>query len=110
VLSLSMESTGDRIKAVLLRVPRGRVTSYGGVATIAGIPNGARTVARILHSSSASDGLPWWRIVRADGGIALSPGAGLEEQRAALEAEGVRVDEGGRVDLGEFGWYGSPRD
>jgi len=95
---------------VLLRVPRGRVTSYGGVAALAGLPNGARTVARVLHSSSASDGLPWWRIVRADGGIALGRGAGFEEQRAALAEEGIGVGADGRVDLREFGWYGAPTE
>jgi len=105
-----MESTGDRIKAVLRRVPRGRVTSYGGVAAMAGLPNGAHTVARILHSCAASDGLPWWRIVRADGGIALGVGSGFEEQAAALAAEGIGVDADGRVDLAEFGWRGAPTE
>lgn len=102
----AMETTGDRIKAVLRLVPPGRAVSYGAVAALAGVPNGARTVARILHSRAAADGLPWWRVVRADGGIALRRGYGFEEQAARLAAEGVEVGPDGRVDLGRFGWNG----
>lgn len=98
-----MGVTGDRVKEVLTRIPYGRVISYSAVAAIAGLPNGARTVARLLHSSAGPEGLPWWRVVRADGGIALRPGSGYEEQLALLESEGVAVN-GGRVDLEVFGW------
>ncbi len=98
-----MGSTGDRIKEILRAVPCGRVATYGGIAASAGLANGARTVARLLHSSASSDGLPWWRIVRADGSIALRPGAGMEEQVARLAGEDVVVDSDGRVDLAVFG-------
>lgn len=99
-----MGATGDVVKAIIHSVPRGRVASYGSIAALAGLPNGARTVVRILHSSSGADGLPWWRIIRADGSIALRMGAGYEEQAARLADEGVRVDMNGRVDMGVFGW------
>ncbi|PKL07570.1 MAG: DNA methyltransferase [Spirochaetae bacterium HGW-Spirochaetae-7] len=102
-----MGSTGDRIKEVLRRVPCGRVATYGGIAAITGLPNGARTVARLLHSSAKSDALPWWRIVRVDGTIALRPGAGMEEQVARLADEGIAVGKYGRVDLAAFGWQGA---
>jgi methylated-DNA-protein-cysteine methyltransferase related protein len=99
-----MGMTGDAIKRMIHAVPRGRVTSYGAIAAMAGIPNGARTVARVLHSSSGAEFLPWWRILRADGSIALRKGAGFEEQAARLADEGVRVDGNGRVDLSVCGW------
>ncbi len=102
-----METIGDRIKATLRLVPPGRAVSYGAVAALAGAPNGARTVARILHSSAAAEGLPWWRVVRADGGIALRRGYGFEEQEARLVDEGVEVGRDGRVDLGRYGWDGA---
>ena len=54
-----MSDVGDRIRAVLKAVPRGRVVSYGGAAARAGVPNGGRTTARILHACSDKDGLPW---------------------------------------------------
>ncbi|HUW69769.1 MAG TPA: MGMT family protein [bacterium] len=101
-----MSTTGDSIRMILGAVPHGKVASYSGIAMLAGIPNGARTVARLLHSCSSSDGLPWWRIVRADGSIALEPGFGFEEQAARLRDEGVLVDARGRIDLSEYGWLG----
>ncbi len=93
-----IHTTGSRIIEVLAALPEGRVASYGQVAAIAGIPNGARTVARILHAASASRGLPWWRVIRKDGSIALPRGAGYEEQKARLEEEGVSFGLDGRVD------------
>jgi len=101
-----MSTTGDSIRKILGAVPYGKVASYSGIAMLAGAPNGARTVARLLHACSSTDGLPWWRIVRADGSIALERGFGFEEQAARLRDEGVWVDAYGRVDLSEFGWPG----
>jgi methylated-DNA-protein-cysteine methyltransferase related protein len=103
---MESESTA-RIKKVLGRIPRGRVTSYGAAAALAGLPNGARQVVRVLHASSEKDGLPWHRLLRKDGSIALPLGGGLELQRALLEDEGVEVSPDGRVDLHRFGWSGS---
>ncbi len=96
--------TTVRILEVLLAIPRGKVTSYGAVAAIAGLPNGARQVVRVLHSSSEKNALPWHRLLRKDGSIALPPGGGLELQKALLEEEGVEVTPGGKVDLMRFGW------
>jgi len=89
---------------VLKAVPKGRVISYGGAAARAGVPNGGRTTARLLHACSEKDGLPWHRVVRSDGRIALPPGGGFELQKAFLEAEGVEVASDGRVDLARYGW------
>jgi methylated-DNA-protein-cysteine methyltransferase related protein len=92
-----MTETTARIVAVLKALPRGTVTSYGEVASAAGIPNGARAVVRVLHSMSRKEGLPWHRVIRSDGRIALPHGEGFELQKALLEEEGVSVSEDGRV-------------
>lgn len=84
-------------------IPPGRVVSYGMVAAMAGIPRGARQVVRVLHAMSASEGLPWWRVVRKDGSIALSEGAGAELQASLLAAEGVGFARPGVVDVELFG-------
>jgi methylated-DNA-protein-cysteine methyltransferase-like protein len=52
---------------------------------------------------SRKEKLPWHRVVRADGAIALAPGNGLELQAALLRAEGVEVSKGGRVDMEKYG-------
>ncbi|MDP3176739.1 MAG: MGMT family protein, partial [Spirochaetaceae bacterium] len=75
------ESTA-RIAAAIAAVPRGRVASYGQIAAAAGMPGGARQVVRVLHSRSEKDALPWFRILRSDGSIALPRGGGFELQKA----------------------------
>ena len=94
--------TGSIIKAIL-SVPRGKVSCYRDIALAAGLPNGARQVARVLHSMSEKHGLPWHRIIRADGFIALESGQGRELQMGLLRAEGVTVSEAGWIDLGRYG-------
>jgi methylated-DNA-protein-cysteine methyltransferase-like protein len=96
------EST-ERIKAALRAIPPGRVSTYGAVAGAAGLVNGARQVVRTLHSSAGAEALPWHRVLRKDGSIALPEGAGFELQKALLESEGVEVDRDGVVDLSRFG-------
>ncbi len=96
-----------RAIAVIRAIPAGKVASYGQVAALAGSPGGARQVVRILHSLSAREGLPWHRVVTSTGEIALPEGGGLEAQKAALKAEGIRLDPKGRIDLSRHQW--SPR-
>ena len=87
----------QRIRATILAIPRGHVSSYGAVARAAGIPRGARLVVRTL---SQSDGLPWHRVVAAGGRIAI-PGEGGLDQRFRLEMEGVKFS-GRKVRMAEF--------
>jgi methylated-DNA-protein-cysteine methyltransferase-like protein len=87
----------QRIRATILSIPRGHVSSYGAVARAAGIPRGARLVVRTL---SQSDGLPWHRVVAAGGRIAI-PGEGGLDQRFRLEMEGVKFS-GRKVRMAEF--------
>ena len=82
------------IIAAILRIPRGKVSSYGNVARAAGFPGGARQVAQTLHRAR---GLPWQRVVGASGAIKI-PGEGGLEQRFLLQAEGVSF-RGRRVDM-----------
>ena len=102
--SASVAPFTERARRVMRAMPGGRLASYGQIAMLAGAPAGARQVVRILHSSSAAERLPWHRVLRADGRVALPPGAGFEEQCARLAAEGVEVSRDGRVDLERFGW------
>ena len=98
-----MEDLSERIVGLIRGIPRGRVATYGQIAALAGDPNGARRVARLLHSSSGTQGLPWHRVINSQGRISLPPGGGYELQLKLLEAEGVRF-KAGRVDFERFGW------
>lgn len=81
----------------ILSIPKGKVATYGQVATAAGYPLHHRAVARLLRVT-ASHLLPWQRVVGAGGAIKLRFD-GAAEQRLRLEFEGVRFI-GRRVDLG----------
>ena len=84
----------ERILAAVRAIPRGEVSSYGEVARLAGLPRRARLAARVL-SGNTDPGLPWHRVLRADGRIAFPEGSeGFREQAQRLRAEGVRVENG----------------
>jgi methylated-DNA-protein-cysteine methyltransferase-like protein len=90
-----------RIADTVRAIPRGSVASYGEVAARAGLPGRARLIGRVLGEVS---GLPWFRVLRADGRIAFPPGSrGFREQARHLAGEGVLVVRG-RVDMARFGW------
>jgi methylated-DNA-protein-cysteine methyltransferase-like protein len=104
--------TYREIYAIVRRVPRGRVATYGLIARLAGIPRHARRVGYAL-AALREDGVPWHRVVNAKGEISLRPTAGYAEQRGLLEREGVVFDAEGRIDLARFQWrpcIGSPLD
>ena len=98
-----MTDSTRRIIAEVLAVPKGRVSCYRDIAIKAELPNGARQVVRILHSLSEKFNLPWHRIIRCDGSIALKEGAGRELQVSLLRAEGVKISPGGKVDMKKYG-------
>jgi methylated-DNA-protein-cysteine methyltransferase-like protein len=101
-----MNETTRRIVECICAVPPGRVACYRDVARAAGLPNGARQVVRVLHSLSESCALPWHRIIRADGSIALSG----EAQIALLKSEGVKVSKTRHVDMAQYGFFsGGPQ-
>ena len=89
------DSTPDQcILAAIRALPRGQVASYGTIARRAGVPGRARLVARLL-ARNADPGLPWHRVLRADGRIAFPPDSdGFREQCRRLQAEGVVVQRG----------------
>jgi methylated-DNA-protein-cysteine methyltransferase-like protein len=97
-----MTESTRRIIEAIRAVPPGRVSSYRDIARIAGLPNGARQVARILHSMAEKYGLPWQRIIRADGTIALDSCQGGELQAEILRSEGVTVSADGRVNMSQY--------
>ena len=95
---------------VVRKIPRGKVTTYGRVAALAGRPGAARLVGYALAAlrGTGGRGVPWQRVLGSRGpalaAISLPSYDGGDRQRALLEAEGVRVDERGRVSLQRYGW------
>jgi methylated-DNA-protein-cysteine methyltransferase related protein len=97
----------ERVYAVVRRVPRGRVATYGQVAALAGLGRNARLAGYALHALHHDTPVPWHRVINARGAISLPPMGGADlTQRIRLEKEGVRFDARGRVDLERYGWRG----
>jgi methylated-DNA-protein-cysteine methyltransferase-like protein len=97
-----------RIHAVIRKIPRGFVATYGQIAELAGIPGGARVAGASLKTSKPGDRLPWQRVIgkasRTRGRIAIYDPVGAAIQRKLLEREGVHIGETGLIDLAIFGW------
>jgi methylated-DNA-protein-cysteine methyltransferase related protein len=96
------------IWAVVCRIPRGKVATYGQVAEIAGRPRQPRLVGYALRALPENAGVPWHRVVNAAGAVSRRSGgpSGYEEtfQHALLKQEGIRFDSHGRLDLEECRW------
>jgi len=101
-----MISTYQRIYAVVRRIPRGRVATYGQVAALAGLPGQARLVGYALHALTSGTAVPWQRVINARGTVSArgTQSGGALTQRMILEREGVAFDGAGRVALDRFGW------
>lgn len=75
------------VLAVLRRVRKGEVVTYGEIALEAGHAGLSRAVGTLL--ASGTHRVPWWRVVNAAG--RLVPGHEVE-QAERLRAEGIEVD------------------
>jgi alkylated DNA nucleotide flippase Atl1 len=95
----------DRVYAVVRRIPRGRVATYGQVARLAGGCT-ARQAGYAMAALPEGSGVPWHRVVNAKGEISVRSRDqdGALVQRVLLEREGVRFDRRGRLDLSRVGW------
>lgn len=91
------EAYVEAVLSAVEEIPPGRVASYGDLSEYVGI-GGPRLVGRVM--STQGSGVPWWRVVRADG----RPARGLEAAALGrLRAEGV-VLRGDRVDMTRSRW------
>jgi methylated-DNA-protein-cysteine methyltransferase-like protein len=94
------------IYEVVLRIPVGRVATYGQIARLAGLAGHARLVGYALSALRAPSAIPWQRVVNAMGRISPRSGgrSGDSLQRRLLEQEGVHFDSGGQISLDRFQW------
>ena len=99
-------ATFERIYAVVSRIPRGRVATYGQVARLANLPGRARLVGYALNALDGRRRIPWHRVINAQGRI--SARRGDEEwgviQELRLRHEKVVFSAGGAVSLARFRW------
>ena len=97
-----MAFSNEDVFEAVRRIPEGNVATYGQIARLVRGGCGPRQVGWALaalgrHGSERP--VPWHRVVNAKGMSSLGA-----EQLERLAAEGVVIDERGRIDLRRFGW------
>lgn len=95
-------SAEERIWQVVAAIPKGAVATYGQVAELAELPNGARVVGNAMAKLPKGSRLPWHRVVNAQGATSPAGDAG-RRQRQRLREEGHRF-KNGRLDLRRCRW------
>lgn len=100
----------EAVYAVVQRIPKGKVMTYGQIAAYLDNPRAARAVGYALKATGKRP-IPWQRVINRHGGIS---GKDLSErpviQRKLLEAEGVAFDAEGRCSLKKHLWHPPDRD
>lgn len=101
------EKTFEKIYGLVLKIPRGRVMTYGQIARLLEDRYSPRLVGWAMHATPQDEReIPWHRVVNSRGGI--STGRIIvhqpDLQRLLLEAEGVVFDERGHLDLSIYQW------
>ena len=104
-----MKNFYEQVYAVVKRIPPGKVTSYGRVASMLGRPNAARAVGYALSAlkDQTNHGVPWQRVINSQGRISIvNREHSLNEQAELLKAEGVDVSDKLQVDFERYLWAG----
>jgi alkylated DNA nucleotide flippase Atl1 len=89
----------EQVLGLVERIPEGRVTSYGTIAEAIG-RGGPRQVGAVMARDGG--GVPWWRVVRADGSL---PRSHDDEARQHYLAEGTPLRPSGAVDMARAFWH-----
>ena len=84
----------ELVLSVVEHIPPGQVATYGDIAEIVG-RGGPRQVGHVM--AQFGGGVPWWRVVRADG----RPARSLEERGLRLLKADKTPIKGDRVDLAQ---------
>ena len=109
---MSDKSFYEQVYALVRRIPRGAVTSYGRVAHMLGRPNAARAVGYALSAlkdehADKREEVPWHRVINSQGRVSIQNREySAQEQARLLRAEGVMVSDDLRVNLDRFLWDG----
>jgi len=97
---MSTNSFAVQVYNLVAQIPHGKVISYGDIAKLLGKPRAAREVGWAMRN--CPDGLPWQRVVMADGSI--TGGVFADIRRELLISEGVAFLPDGRVDMKVSRW------
>ena len=98
------KSVFEKIYDVVKQIPKGKVATYGQVASLAGSKRWSRVVGYALHVNPDPGNIPCHRVVNRMGEVSKAFAFGGENRQIQLlEAEGVEFVDG-RVDLEKYRW------
>ena len=98
------ENIFEKVFSIIRLVPRGRVATYGQIASLIGGCT-PRVVGFALASLPCNHSVPWHRVINSKGKISLKdPDNSGSSQRQLLEKEGIIFGESERIDLTIYGW------
>jgi methylated-DNA-protein-cysteine methyltransferase related protein len=93
-----------KVYAMVAKIPKGTVATYGQIAALAGKPKAARVVGMCMQKNTDTGTVPCHRVVGSDGALTgYAFGNGIPTKKKLLEAEGV-VFKGPKVNLDVSGW------
>ena len=102
-LMLKRPNKYELIWEMVKQIPKGKVASYGDVATLSGLIGQQRLVGYALHNLPRNSGVPWQRVVNAQGKISLPKKSGsYARQKRMLVNEGIIFIKD-KIDFEEFG-------
>jgi len=94
----------NTVRAVVASIPKGKVATYGQVATLAGKPGASRAVGMIMSNNKDTKAVPCHRVVGSTGALTgYAYGDGKITKKKMLEKEGVSF-KGDRIDLKASQW------
>lgn len=102
-----MQSFSEKVFKLVKKIPKGKVVSYGQVASLVGKPKGARAVGWALRTLDITNmSVPWWRVVNQKGFLSIKGNftATKNLQKSLLEKEGVRVTKEYKLDMQKYCW------
>lgn len=103
-----MDNFSQQVFALVYQVPKGKIATYGDIATLAGMSSYARQVGKVLSRLPADSQLPWHRIINAKGKISLLGERGNEQKQRLID-EGITISEHGTLSLKTYRYNPSPR-
>jgi AraC family transcriptional regulator of adaptative response/methylated-DNA-[protein]-cysteine methyltransferase len=83
----------QRVWQALRQIPAGRTVSYAELASIIGVPKGARAVAGACAANALAVAIPCHRVVRIDGALS-GYRWGVERKQALLQREAQHRSDG----------------
>ncbi len=105
-----MSKFKDNVIKAVRGIPKGKVASYGQIATLVGIPRAAIQVGWVLHVCGDDGITPWWRVINSKGYISTKCSEHTPNtQKELLKKDGVMVGKYLNVDIKKYRYLPSYR-